>query len=346
MQTEELLERARAGFATAAATGETTDRRLRVAGRPVLLRAVGPVAERLRSPMVHLEARDDERPPELTIHAWASAGADRMLDLAGGDGDAEVGDDGLVRYADLSPDRCVMAWPGEQMVEGFVRGEGAGEAWWWVPDVARTPLGELSMPFRPILHWWTEGLGLQMVHAAAVGTPENGAVLLAGVSGSGKSTTSLFALRSSVLRFLGDDYVLVDPDALEVFSLYTTAKIHEPDQPRVPHVRGEVVGRQEGDKLIAFLAEPYGDRFVERLPITAILCPQVTDDGPRIEPIRAAEAFRRLAPSTILQFPGAEPRAVLRALGRLTQAVPAFHFALGPDPAATTPAIEAFLALR
>jgi hypothetical protein len=346
MQTEELLDRARAGFTAAAAATPATERRLRVGGRPVLLEAIGEVADVLRSPMVHLEAPDDDRPPDLTIHAWADTGAERALDLAVWAGGEDPGSDERVRYADLGQDRCAMAWPTERMLEGFERGEGHSEAWWWVPDVKRTPLAELAMPFRPILHWWTAALGLQMVHAAAVGTPEHGAVLLAGRSGSGKSTTSLFALRSDVLRFLGDDYVLVDPDGPEVFSLYTTAKIHEPDQDRVPHVRGEVVGRQEGDKLIAFLAEPYGDHLVERLPLRAILCPQVTAEGPHLEPIGAGEALRRLAPSTILQFPGAEPGALLSSLRRLTETVPAFHFALGPDPAATTSAIEAFLSSR
>ena len=93
-----------------------------------------------------------------------------------------------------------------------------------------------------------------MVHAGAVGTMAGGRCLLGGVSGSGKSTTSLFALTSPDLRFLGDDYVLVDgADRPEVFSIYSTAKIHEPDQARVPHIHAQVVGRQEEDKLVAFL---------------------------------------------------------------------------------------------
>jgi hypothetical protein len=240
-----------------------------------------------------------------------------------------------------------MAWPSERLLEAFERGEPHGEAWWWVPSVEDTPLSELAMPFRPIVHWWSETVGLQMVHAAAVGTPEAGAVLLGGPSGSGKSTTALFALRSDRLQVLGDDYVLVDPDAdgtPEVFSLYTTAKIHEPDQGRVPHIRAEVVGRQEGDKLVAHLLEPYRDRLAERLPLRAVLLPRVTPDGPTITPATTAEAVRRLAPSTVFQFPGADHRRVLAALVRIVGRVPCFDFALGPDPAATTPAIETLLA--
>lgn len=352
MQTDELLDRCRAGFAAAAARAPVTDRRLRLGGRPVLLRAVGAVADRLAPPLAHLEETGMPGPerPVLTIHAWASDGAERLLSFDRGDA-AGAGNE--VRYADLTDDRCAMAWPEERLVEGFARGprgQGTGdEAWWWVPDVDTVPLAELAMPFRPIVHWWSESIGLQMVHAACVGTQEHGAVLLAGVSGSGKSTTALWALRSPTLRFLGDDYVLVDPGAPgspEAFSLYTTAKIHEPDQSRVPHIRAEVVGRPQADKLIAFLHGPYGDRIVERLALRAILLPRVSPDGPVIAPVDAAAALRRLAPSTVLQFPGADPGRVLSALARLVRRTPGFDFALGPDPAATPAVIEAFLASR
>jgi hypothetical protein len=50
-----------------------------------------------------------------------------------------------------------------------------------------------------------------------------------------------------------------------------------------------------------------------------------------------------LAPSTILQFPGADHQRVLAAVVRIVRRLPCFDFALGPDPAATIPAIEAHL---
>lgn len=350
MQTDELIERCRAAFEVAATREPVIDRRLRIGGRPVLLRAVGAVAGRLAPPMAHLEEPEGTEQPALVIHAWASDGAEALLPV---DPEAAPVSAPEARYADLGHERCAMAWPDEGLVEGFVRRPSEpgspDEAWWWVPDVATVPLAELAMPFRPIIHWWSESVGLQMVHAACVGTPEHGGVLLGGVSGSGKSTTALWALTSPGLVFLGDDYVLVDPDPSgppEAYSLYTTAKIHEPDQPRVPHIAAEVVGRQERDKLIAFLREPYGDRIVEHLPVRAILLPRVTVEGPAIAPVDAATALRRLGPSTVLQFPGADPGRVLAVLARLVRSTPAFDFALGPDPAATPAAIEGFLADR
>jgi hypothetical protein len=341
----ELLERCRAAVAAAEAGDELVERHLRIGGRPVLLRAVGEVAAALRSPLAHLEVEPPMTAPELTIHAWAAPGADPLLDL---DRTGLPATDQL-RFAELGADACLMAWPAEGLVQGFERGTAPGggdEAFWWVPGLGHLPIFELAMPFRPIFHWWSEAIGLQMVHAAAVGTPEHGAVLRGGASGSGKSTTSLWALTSETLVFLGDDYVLVDPGGPEVFSLYTTAKVHEPDQGRVPHIRAEVVGRQEDDKLVAFLHEPFADRIVERLPVSALVLPHVGGDGPRFTPVDAGEAFRRLAPSTVLQFQGSEPGRAMAALRRLVQSVPAFDLALGDDPAASPAAIEDLLAVR
>jgi hypothetical protein len=340
-----LLERCGEAMALAEAGAVVTERHLRIGGRPVLVRAVGEVAEALRSPLAHLEVEADGADPAMTIHAWAAPGADPLLDV---DRTGLPAADQL-RFAELGADASLMVWPVEGLVQGFRRGSrpgGGDEAFWWVPGIDHLPLFELAMPFRPIAHWWSESIGLLMVHAAAVGNPEHGAVLLGGVSGSGKSTTSLWALTSEALSFVGDDYVLVDPEAGEVFSLYSTAKIHEPDQARVPHVRAEVVGRQEEDKLVAFLHDQYADRIVERLPITALVLPRVGGDGPRFTAVGPGEALRRLAPSTVLQFQGSEPTRALAALRRLVQSTPAFDLALGEDPSATPAAIESFLADR
>lgn len=342
VEADELSARARADLEARAVGEPVVDVGLRIGGRTVRIRTVGEsLARVLLAPIGHLATGEPPAEPALTVSCWSSPGTSGLADFLPAPGATAE----RVRYAALEDDRCVMAWPAERLVQGYSRGDDGDEAWWWVPDVDGVSIAELAMPFRPLLHWWAERSGLLMVHAAAVGTTQHGAVLLAGVSGSGKSTTSLWALRSPTLRFLGDDYVLVDPGPpARVFSLYTTAKIHEPDQGRVPHVRAEVVGRQEDDKLVAFLGRRFADRIIEQLPLAAILLPRLTDAGPRITSVGPAEALRRLAPSTLLQFPGAQPQRSLAALGALTRAVPARDFALGPDPAATPACIEAFLA--
>ncbi len=335
-----LLDETRRRFADAAERVDVVERWLQLGGRPVLVRAAGrELSDRLLPPLDHLATPPPGTPPALTVSCWdaVSTGTEPLgLPTAGHD---------RPRYVDLHTDRCLMAWPAERLLMAYQRSPTSAEAWWWVADTKVVPMFELAMPFRPILHWWSEAVGLLMVHAGAVGTPDGGAVLLGGVSGSGKSTTALWSLRSPHLRFLGDDYVLVAPSgSAEVFSIYTTAKVHEPDQHRVPHVRTEVVGQPEEDKLVAFLARQYPDRVIERLPLRAVLLPRVTSEGPSTVPIGASQALRRLGPSTVLQFPAPDPQRLLGGLARLVRSVPCFDFPLGPEPAATPEVIEGLLA--
>ena len=152
-----------------------------------------------------------------------------------------------------------------------------------------------------------------MVHAAAVGT-EQGAILITGRSGSGKSTTALACIRSS-LKYLGDDYCAFsaahDP---EVFSLYNTGKLNDDvDLARQPHFAPWIVNpeRTGDEKYLMFLGEHVPDRIMRRAPLRAIVMPQITNTTrPRLEPASAAAALRALAPSSMFQLPG-EPRTLL-----------------------------------
>lgn len=67
--------------------------------------------------------------------------------------------------------------------------------------------------------------GCQLLHAAAIGT-EEGAVLITGKGGIGKSTTALSCLQSGPYYF-ADNYLIVrlEPEPL-VYSLYCTAKLN------------------------------------------------------------------------------------------------------------------------
>ena len=57
-------------------------------------------------------------------------------------------------------------------------------------DASRLPPWERACPLRALLTWWAAPERLLMAHGAAVGSGE-GALLLAGPGGSGKSTTAL-----------------------------------------------------------------------------------------------------------------------------------------------------------
>jgi hypothetical protein len=64
---------------------------------------------------------------------------------------------------------------------------------YWSRTYEAIPTWERSFPMRTILHWWTQGMPLQPIHAGAVGHGDGG-VLITGKSGSGKTTTTLSCL--------------------------------------------------------------------------------------------------------------------------------------------------------
>src|SRR5437764_8660463 len=101
---------------------------------------------------------------------------------------------------------------------------------WWTQDYDRLPLYERAAPFLFLFHWW-HSLSCDdscLLHAAAVGTSDRGALLLAGRGGSGKSTTAVACLLDGWWRYLADDYCVVrlGPEIPTVHSLYCSAKLH------------------------------------------------------------------------------------------------------------------------
>jgi hypothetical protein len=108
---------------------------------------------------------------------------------------------------------------------------------YWIDDAEEIPYWERSFPFRQILSWWLEPLAFQPVHAACVAWGDRG-ILMPGISGSGKSTTSL-KLSLSGFDLLGDDYVLLDTTREpKVWSLYRSAKLSDRSLTLLPELDG------------------------------------------------------------------------------------------------------------
>jgi hypothetical protein len=201
---------------------------------------------------------------------------------------------------------------------------------YWIRDARTTPYYEKGYPLTKILNWWTENRDLQCVHAAAIGSPQGG-VLLAGRSGSGKSTTSLLCLNSE-LSYVSDDTSLVawNPQPY-VFSLYNTAKLMSLGL--LPHLTACVANRQRenGEKALMFLHDHFPQKLIRGFPLKAILLLQVSGE-PRSVVRRASPvaALKALAPSTIYQLAGSgQPE--LTKMSRLVRQVPSYHLALGTD---------------
>ena len=82
---------------------------------------------------------------------------------------------------------------------------------YWVQTAKSLPYWVMASPLRTLFHWWMENNGCQLLHAAAVGT-ENGAVLITGKGGVGKSTAALSCLQAG-LFYIADDYVITKTGA-------------------------------------------------------------------------------------------------------------------------------------
>jgi hypothetical protein len=226
----------------------------------------------------------------------------------------------LLSRAAREPD-VVMMWD-EANCEGA----------YWVRDGRKLPVWEAGAPLRSVLHWWLQGKGFFLMHAAAVGLA-GGGVLLAGPSGSGKSTSALACLESC-LGYAGDDYVLIGSGTEPfVHSLYGSAKVHADQAWRLPHLLPLVRNgdRADREKALLFLSGDYSGRLLAGFPLRAILLPRVAGGrDSRLRPMRGADALRTMAPSTLMQLPAAGPET-FAAMAEMTKRVPCFALELGTE---------------
>jgi hypothetical protein len=209
-----------------------------------------------------------------------------------------------------------------------------------VRDAGAVPYYERGAPLRSILHWLLGRHERQLVHAAAVGTPRGGA-LLAGKSGSGKSTAALACI-GSPLGYAGDDYVVVDRESPpRVHSLYSTAKIHAEQLDRLPHIRALVdnAAHLATEKALIFLHRHLPDRLSKGFPVRVLLLPRITGEREtRLVPASPAAALGALAPTTVFQLPG-EAHRTFATLSSLVRRVPSYWLDAGTDIARIPEAI-------
>ena len=216
----------------------------------------------------------------------------------------------------------------------------------WMQDARKTPRYVSGAPLRTVLGWWMESCGSFIVHAAAIGTEQGGALLI-GRSGSGKSTTALTALDSD-LCFAGDDCCSVSLQSGPlVHSLYNSAKVDPEDLHRTPSLARAVatsIGELDKKKSVFFLCRYFPERIARGFPLQVLLLPRLTN-GPETTtaPARAASAFTALAPSTMLLRPGPGPET-FRVMCELVSTLPAYHLELGTDMARIPAVIAGLLA--
>lgn len=316
--------------AAARAADGPIDRFFRIAGETIRLRFAGPgLVPSLARALSHVRSQPVPIPP-LTVRLWDSESTDTSMPAPPWQLEAyrELGRiDGF--FADGL--YTMFSWGSNSL---SMLDLARGEALYWVKRVGRIPYFETAAPHRTILHLWLEARRLQLVHGAAVGT-DDGCVLLAGRAGAGKSSATLACL-SSRLRLLADDYCVVAPGSPPTLhTLYSSAKTNADTIGRLPFL-GPLISNPErprSEKALFFLHETMPEQLLASAPLRAIIVPRVTG-GPH-SALRAASpgtALAAMAPSTILQLPGADD-GTLRRLATLVRSVPCHVLEAGTDAA-------------
>jgi hypothetical protein len=199
----------------------------------------------------------------------------------------------------------------------------------WVYDSRQLMEWEKSFPFRSVLYHWLKNQGFVIVHGGAIGTKDGG-VILAGKSGSGKSTASLACL-GSALKYAGDDIVLVHVETLMAYSLYNVAKLEVHQLERFPTLAPWVSNPETmaGYKASIFVQNHRPDWLINAFKIKAILLPRFTGlEITTMKPASAAEATKSLFPSSMVVLTVNE-LSLFRNLSSISRAVPAYWIETG-----------------
>lgn len=213
----------------------------------------------------------------------------------------------------------------------------------WVRSDEHVPFWTKASPLRTLMHWWTSANGAHLLHAAATGD-DDGALLITGKGGVGKSTTALACLTSG-MRYVSDDYLIVtlDPEP-RVHSLYSTAKLDRAQVERFPHLADMVHNAGSADdKAVVHLHPACASQIRRSLPLKAIAMPSFGGiPETRFEPMSSQALQRAASFTTLSQLPhaGHETHAFIE---RLVASVPGFSIRLGTDLERLPQAITGFL---
>lgn len=215
---------------------------------------------------------------------------------------------------------------------------------YWVQTAATLPYWVHASPLRTLFHWWMEKNGRQLLHAASVGTAE-GAVLITGKGGVGKSTTALSCLNEG-LYYMADDYVITGLEPYpRVYSLYSTAKLNADHVHNFPGFARFIKNPEKLDqeKAVMFLFPHMKEQIPPEMPLKAILTPQVMNqDETSFLPARHWTIHRAMSFTTMSQLPYVG-RHTHDFIGRLAALLPAYTIELGRDLQKIPAAVSAFI---
>ena len=317
-----------------------TTRRYRIAGVPIAIHmgARGNARDLLHA-IEPLASPDDTEAAALSLFGWDGQGDGVALPESPVLRREDAPEAGLGGYS--GPSLRAFYQPNAGVLSLYDAANGRGH--WWLRDVATTPYYEFAAPFKHVLQWWIAEQGGALLHSAAVGLDGNG-ILIAGPSGSGKSSTALACVDAG-FAFASDDYVLIDEQHPPRAHLaYATAKVVRSSLSR--HAQHQQHFRnlaRDDEKPMLFIQDVAPGRIGAPLALKAVVLPTVMHRATtRFVRISPAEMLRALAPSSIMLFPLAG-NAAFRRMADLCRELPCWRAELADDPADVAAAMRGLL---
>lgn len=211
-----------------------------------------------------------------------------------------------------------------------------------ISGLGRLPPWALAAPLRTPLAMILARRGVYLVHGAAMGHSD-GAVLVTGYGGSGKSTAAL-ACRSAGMPILGDDYVAIRAprwtgDIPTVHNVFASLKV-------MPQEIGEAArGSLISDKRIIYPFSTSIEGLLREAPLRAVSSATIWGEIETQTVEAAPEDVARIAfASTALQIPMDNEDKVAEAILECVRLAGAYNIKFGRERASAPTGIATLLA--
>jgi hypothetical protein len=191
-------------------------------------------------------------------------------------------------------------------------------------------LQQAGSPALNIFNWWSENRGLQMLHGAVIGL-DQGAVLIAGHGGAGKSTLA-FSTLDKDLRYLADDYFLLAGPPARAVSLYSSGKVTNESRGLLKTLNSRKAAAYDPvcEKSLYYLHEQAPASLLGQAALRAVVLPNLCSTEVRLDPINPRVVYDVLATSTMKQLAGTHYPSFLR-IRRLLDGLPFYRLDHGRD---------------
>jgi hypothetical protein len=307
------------------------ERHFSLQDRPFTLRFAGAALEKaMCRTLAHLACDSAPIEPELTIDCWDCASDESAFPAVrwpakyfSSRGDVMGLDSPQMRVASFQWLNLINVYFPEKK-----------RAFYCLKDGSPFPLQQAGSPALTIFNWWAETLGLQLVHAAVVGTPAGG-VLIAGHGGAGKSTLA-FSVLGTPLRYLCDDYCLLAGGPARAVALFASGKLNDHSLKILPHLRARTANSDDParEKALFYIEEQFPGELLGEVPLRAIVLSSLSPKETRCESIDPQEVYTAIADSTLRQLAGSHHRSFIR-LRRHLDELPVFRLIHGSNFDAT-----------